>query len=97
MFFGLLSCNPDDHSHYINDKCIIVDKGGNEEKNGKYNIVNKTLLIRRISDTTMYTELNTKNWDGLNEIYGSPLYYSKEIGDTLFFKYIRKKSFTNVI
>lgn len=79
---------PDPTIHYINDDCIIVDKGGYSERNGKYNNYGKYMLIRRIRDTTEYTELTGYNWRSLADYYGSSLYYSKNVGDTLHFEYI---------
>ena len=73
--------------------CNGADKGGYAERNGKYTNVGKYFLIRRISDTTEYTELTGYNWRELSDYYGSKLYFSKNIGDTLFFDYIRKDRF----
>jgi hypothetical protein len=86
--------NPD--NFYLNDKCIVIEKGGYSEKVGKYNNQGKYFLIQRISDTTQFTELNGYNWKALADKNGSQLYYSKDIGDTLFFEYIDRSRFFRI-
>jgi hypothetical protein len=93
VLFSSCENGADKKVHYIKEKCIILDKGGYDERDGKYTNVGKYFLIRRISDTTEYTELTGYNWGELSDYYGSKLYFSKNIGDTLFFDYIRKDRF----
>jgi len=78
---------------YYNYKVTIVEKGGYAQRNGKFTNVGNYFLVRSITDTTLYTELNGLNFNPLSEYYGSPLYWNKKLGDTLTFEYIRKDRF----
>lgn len=78
---------------FYNYKVTIIEKGGYAERNGKFTNVGKYFLIRSTSDTTLYSELNGLNFEPLGYYYGSPLFLSKNTGDTLTFKYIRKDRF----
>lgn len=78
---------------YHNLKAVVISKGGYSEKNGKINSQGNSLLIRSLTDTTMYTELTGYNWTDLQSQYGSKLYWTKKVGDTLFFETIRKDRF----
>lgn len=80
-------------TNYLKDRAVIVQRGGYAERNGKFSNLGKYFLIRRVKDTTEYTELNGANWGDLSNFYGSSLYYSKNVGDTLYFDYINKKRF----
>lgn len=98
LLFAILfsSCKnnvADPEIHYLKEKCVIMAKGGYSERNGKFSNQGKYFLIRRVLDTTEYTELAGYNWAPLADYYGSSIYYSKNIGDTLFFDYIRKERF----
>jgi hypothetical protein len=70
---------------YINDTCVVVEKFGYNDE--------CSLIIRRIKDTTDYTELNGYNWRNPNAEYGNLLFYCKNVGDTLSFKFINKRRF----
>jgi hypothetical protein len=87
-----------DESRIYNVKCVIREKGfstNNSSHDGCY------FLIQRVDYPFTYTELNDSNWRGFQETRkyssgystGSALYWSKEVGDTLFFEYIEKDRF----
>jgi hypothetical protein len=80
-------------NRYLNYKVIIIEKGGYSERNGKFSENGKYFLVRSISDTTLFTELAGYNFEPLGAQNGSPLYWSKQPGDTLKFDYIRKDRF----
>ena len=75
---------------YYNYKVVIIEKGGYAERNGKFTNVGKYFLVRSVSDTTLYTEISGHNFGPLGDINGSPLYWSKKVGDTLDFGHRRK-------
>ena len=84
---------------YRNETCIIV--GSNEAaqdfSHDKFHrpIVLKVWLIQRVTDTTQFTEL-TSSWDDNHFYVTKELWYSKGIGDTLHFDYIRKDRFFTI-
>lgn len=61
--------------HYLKEQFIIMRKE-----------MESLPMLPNISDTTEYTELSGYNWSALANYHGSKLYYSKNIGDTLFFE-----------
>lgn len=80
---------------YRNEKVLIV--GSNESQGisaDKFNqpVVIKVWLVQRLSDTTKFAELSTQN----SKIITNELWYSKGIGDTLYFDYIRKDRFFTI-
>jgi len=87
------SYNKNKDSQYFNYKVVLVEKGGYSERDGKFSNNGKYFLVRSVADTTLYTELTGYNYNSLAENNGSALYWSKQPGDTLFFKYIRKDRF----
>ena len=104
IILALVSCcsiashNPNDQLpkgadlriHYVWFKAVILEKGTNGDAKGKY------FLIRGVQDTTLFTELTGNNFNGLdgNAYSGTDsLYYNKNIGDTLYFDYIKKDRF----
>jgi hypothetical protein len=95
IVFLFIGCKNHDDKYY-NYKVIVKEKGGYAERNGKYTNVGKYFLVQSVEDTTLYTELNGYNFDALGEHYGSSLFYSKEVGDTLFFDYIKKDRFWEI-
>jgi len=76
---------------YYNEKVIIV---GSSASCGVTDI--KTWLIQRVTDTTQFAELSSVL---CNEDYHITLeqWYNKNIGDTLYFDYIRKNRFFKII
>ena len=72
--------------YYLNDTSIII-KHAVVATNGYL------LLIRRLKDTTDFTELNSQNFNLLQPNRGSKYYWSKNIGDTLVFNYVCKDRF----
>jgi len=87
------SCNKNKDSQYFNYKVVLIEKGGYSERDGKFSNNGKYFLVQSVADTTLYTELTGYNYNALAENNGSALYWSKQPGDTLFFKYIRKDRF----
>jgi hypothetical protein len=81
-------CRAKDKIYNVN--CLILQKGGGEENAGKFGIIPyKSFLVQNLNDTSEYTELNQRNWQGFTDA----LYYNKGVGDTLHFKWIDKKRF----
>lgn len=80
---------------YRNEKLIIVgtneDQGITQDKFHKP-IAIKIWLVQRIKDTTQFAELKSHN----NDIITKELWYSKGIGDTLYFDYIRRDRFFTI-
>ncbi len=87
---------PNTDVHYVNDSAIIIKHSKSTPNQGYEGYA---FLIRRIKDTTEFTELNSNNFKGLQNGGCSPyntaaqLYWSKTIGDTLHFDYIKKSRF----
>jgi len=81
---------------YRNEKLIIVgtNEAAQDFTHDKFHrpIVIKVWLVRRLNDTTQYAELSSysdyDHWHVTKEMW-----YSKGIGDTLYFDYIRKGRF----
>jgi hypothetical protein len=84
---------------YRNEKCIIVgtNEAAQDFTHNKFHqpIVIKVWLVQRVNDTTQFAELtsydNYDHWYITNEMW-----YGKGIGDTLYFKYIRKNRFFTI-
>ena len=102
LSFVLFSCNQPD-KQYHNEKFVIVEKGGYANRAGKFSSYGKYFLIKRVKDTTEFTELTGYNWEACDNGHDhafknsngmtDSLYYNRKVGDTLFFKYIRKNRF----
>jgi hypothetical protein len=78
-----------DQHRYYNLKCVLKEKG--QSKDGYY------FLIQTVDYPFLNAELNSYNWDGLSayrhDNKGNILFYSKKVGDTLYFDYIKKDRF----
>ena len=72
----------DDNSS--DSKCFNKEKYIIKEKGYKY------MLIRRIVDTTHFAELTIDN------LLTNKLYYGKNVGDTIYFEYIKKERFFSI-
>ncbi len=71
-------------SLYWKEYCIIKHKDPQ----------NKLIIIQRMIDTTYYAELVAGGLPELNiDNKWDSFYYSRKVGDTLFFKYIKKDRF----
>lgn len=69
---------------YENEFCVIKHK----------DIENYSIIIQRLRDTTQYADLNVNNSSTLKDIHRwDSFYYSRKVGDTLYFKFILKKRF----
>jgi len=103
FLFALFSCNIHDNELLFNYKCIIVKTNAEEsltkDKFHKPTIC-RTWLIQSVIDTTSFAELGTcGHWgQGENSYWNisNSEFYNKKIGDTLFFKYIRKDRFFKI-
>jgi hypothetical protein len=84
---------------YRNEKCVIVgtNEAAQDFSHDKFHrpIVIKVWLVQRVSDATQFAELTSyddyDHWHITREMW-----YSKGIGDTLYFKYIRKNRFFTI-
>lgn len=84
---------------YRNEKLVIVgtNEAAQDFTHDKFHkpIVIKEWLVRRVNDTTQYAELSSyddyDHWHITQEMW-----YSKGIGDTLYFDYIRKGRFFTI-
>jgi hypothetical protein len=84
---------------YRNEKLVIVgtNEAAQDFTHDKFHkpIVIKVWLVQRLSDTTQYAELSSyddyQHWNITQEMW-----YSKGIGDTLHFDYIRKNRFFRI-
>jgi hypothetical protein len=92
----------DPNKHYINDNCVIVSTSTDEyvtHGKGRHITTCRIWLIKRLADTTQYTELNSCT--NISSCCGpevginmtDSIFYNKKIGDTLYFKYIAKDRF----
>jgi hypothetical protein len=74
-----------EHKKYLDYgvKCTIEDKGVEITK-GRHAYLTQLFLIRRIDDTTKYRVMSN--------IHDS-IFYTKKIGDTLHYDYIRRDMF----
>jgi cbb3-type cytochrome oxidase subunit 3 len=84
---------------YRNEKLLIVgtNEAAQDFTHDKFHrpIVIKVWLVQRVKDTTQFAELNSL-WDDNNFYITKELWYSKSIGDTLYFDYIRKGRFFTI-
>jgi hypothetical protein len=84
---------------YRNEKCVIVgtNEAAQDFTHDKFHrpIVIKVWLVQRVKDTTQFAELTSyddyDHWHITREMW-----YTKGIGDTLYFKYIRKNRFFTI-
>lgn len=98
LFLFTISCKEKNHDElYFNEKFKIVKTNESSAiTNDKFHepIFVKKWLIQRLSDTTMYAELS--NYDDYYFKITNTLWYNKNIGDTLYFEYIRKDRFFKI-
>jgi hypothetical protein len=84
---------------YRNEKLVIVgtNEAAQDITHDKFHrpIVIKVWLVQRVKDTTQFTELDS-HWDDGDFYITNELWYSKSIGDTLYFDYIRKGRFFTI-
>lgn len=85
---------------YRNEKLVIVgtNEAAQDFTHDKFHkpIVIKVWLVQRVKDTTQYAELSSYDHYGNMFYVTNELWYSKGIGDTLYFKYIRKNRFFTI-
>jgi hypothetical protein len=88
--------NQNEKEIYRNEKLVIVgtNEAAQDFTHDKFHrpIVIKVWLVRRLNDTTQYAELSSYD-DYADWHITKEMWYSKSIGDTLHFKYIRKGRF----
>lgn len=93
----LISCGdkltPNKKFHYIDIDCQIVSFSQETNVRGKRAYIDKVVLIRNMSDTTLYAELSQ---DDEHFRFSDSQYYSWKIGDTLHFDWIRKERFFSI-
>jgi hypothetical protein len=95
IFWYLATGGNKDHSHelYTNYKVTIVDMGNGVKEVGskhKRRVNAHFILLRSVKDTSLITEWEQHDW---HIPLTDSTYYNHKIGDTLFFKYIRKDRF----
>ena len=84
---------------YRNEKLIIVgtNEAAQDFTHDKFHrpIVIKVWLVQRVKDTTQFAEIDS-HWDDGDFYITNELWYSKSIGDTLYFDYIRRGRFFTI-
>ena len=84
---------------YRNEKVIIVgtNEAAQDFTHDKFHrpIVIKVWLVQRVTDPTQFAELDS-HWDDNCFYISKELWYSKGIGDTLYFDYILKRRFFTI-
>lgn len=84
---------------YRNEKLLIVgtNEAAQDFTHDKFHrpIITKVWLVQRLKDTTQFAELDS-NYDSNDFHVTNELWYSKGIGDTLYFDYIRKTRFFTI-
>ena len=84
---------------YRNEKLLIVGTNENAQDftHDKFHepIIIKVWLVQRINDTTQFAEI-TSTWSDKMFYITNELWYSKGIGDTLHFDYIRRDRFFTI-
>lgn len=84
---------------YRNEKVVIVgtNEAAQDFSHDKFHrpIVIKVWLVQRVNDTTQFAEI-TSSWSEYNFYITKELWYSKGIGDTLYFDYILKRRFFTI-
>lgn len=85
---------------YRNEKCVLVgtNEAAQDFTHDKFHkpIVIKVWLIQRVSDTTQFAEISSYNDNTKAFHVTKELWYTKDIGDTLYFDYILKKRFFTI-
>jgi hypothetical protein len=84
---------------YYNEKFVIVkaESSGAITKDKFHTpVFVKVWLIQRVADTTQFAELTGYNDNTHDFTITNKLWYNKCIGDTLFFKNIRKDRFFKI-
>lgn len=89
----------DSEKNYRNEKFVIVNTNespGLTDDKFRSPVLVKKWLIRSVSDTTMFAELSSYN--GINNGWSitNEMWYNHKIGDTLFFKWLRKDRFFKI-
>ena len=94
-----LKRNANEKEIYRNEKLLIVgtNEAAQDFTHDKFHkpIVIKVWLVQRLKDTTQFAELDS-HWDDNCFYITNELWYSKGIGDTLYFDYILKRRFFTI-
>ena len=87
---------PDPDVHFVDEKFVLIEKTEKEMNiNGNTKNV-RTWKIQRNIVTGDSLEIGVINNKGCVYIINDELWYNKEVGDTLYFEYIRKDRFYKV-
>ena len=87
---------PDPDVHFVDEKFVLIEKTEKEmDINGNTKNV-RTWKIQRNIVTGDSLEIGVINNKGCDYIINDELWYNKEVGDTLYFEYIRKDRFYKV-
>lgn len=100
FFFSLHQVNitkiSNKNSLYYNEKLVIVETNEySSHENYHKSPSTKIFLVRRVSDSTMYAELRSRDEKGFWTL-PCHVWYNCHVGDTITFDYIRKDRFFTI-